>query len=172
MNAVGAAATVAGIALVVVGMTTRKRPMQITMQPGAVARTADEADAFYSDMYQALGITPTPELARFAQAWRLSEGGRAAWNPFNTKWKGGKSGDYIPNGVANYPDRAAGLAATVKTLRLRYYDDLRARMTAGAPAVDVAASPALKTWGTGDLVRRVLLANTGPIPYRSPLWGA
>jgi hypothetical protein len=91
---------------------------RINYAPGIVARTADEADAFYRDVYAGLGLTPTPELMRFAQAWRLSEAGRAAWNPFNTTWARGKASDYNTVGVGNYPDRAAGLAATVGTLRL------------------------------------------------------
>ena len=149
------------------GMASR-----INYAPGIVARTADEADAFYRDVYAGLGLTATPELMRFAQAWRLSEAGKAAWNPFNTTWSRGKQSDYNTVGVGNYPDRAAGLAATVGTLRLRYYRDLRDRMARGSLAVDIASSPDLRTWGTRDLVRRVLLANPGAIPYRSPLYGA
>lgn len=167
-----AASAVGVVALALLVRSRRRRVSRITYLPGIIARTPEEADDFYRDVYAGLGVQPTEDLLRFMRAWRLAEGGRAAWNPFNTKWKRGKASDYIPNGVANYPDRATGLAATLGTLRLRYYADLRSRMAAGAPAVDVASSADLKVWGTGDLVRRVLVANPGAIPYRSPIYGA
>lgn len=166
-----AASAVGVVALALLVRSQRRRVSRITYLPGIIARTPDEADDFYRDVYAGLGLQPTPELMRFARAWRLSEGGKASWNPWNTTWTRGKASDYNSVGVGNYPNRASGLAATVGTLRLRYYRDLRARMARGSLAVDIASSPDLRTWGTRDLVRRVLVANPGDIPYRSPLWG-
>lgn len=129
-----------------------------------------EALAFYVDVLRGLNLTPSYNRIRFLSAWRVAEGGQATWNPFNTTWTGGASSWYNSVGVRNYPTREAGLAATLGTLRLRYYPDLRARLERDDPAELVAKSPNLKTWGTGRGVARVLAAHPGAIPYSAPMF--
>jgi len=144
--------------------------------PGRFALSEAEADRFYLDVLAALQLAPTDNRLRFARAWRLAEGGEATWNPWNTTWAGKvapgvRASKYNGAGVGNYATRADGVAATVKTLRLRYYADLRARLARDDTPELVAQSPDLRTWGTGAGVARMLTAFPGAIPYRSPLFG-
>lgn len=144
--------------------------------PGRYALSEADADAFYIDVLSELGLASTPNRLRFARAWRLAEGAEATWNPFNTTWAGRVSpgvreSKYNSVGVGNYATRADGVAATAKTLRLRYYADLRARLQRDDTAELVAQSPDLRTWGTGAGVSRMLAAFPVEIPYRSPLFG-
>ena len=144
--------------------------------PGRFALSEAEADRFYADVLAELQLTPTDNRLRFARAWRLAEGAEAAWNPWNTTWAGKvspgvRASKYNSAGVGNYATRADGVAATAKTLRLRYYADLRARLTRDDTPGLVAQSPDLRTWGTGAGVARMLLAFPDAIPYRSPLFG-
>ena len=141
-------------------------------QPPMHPLSETDAIAFYADVLKGLGMPPTYNRMRFLTAWRQAEGGRATWNPFNTTWIGGASGMFNPAGVRHYPTREAGLHATVSTMRLRYYPDLRERLQRDDPAELVAESPNLTTWGTGHGVARVLAGNASVIPYRSPLWAS
>ncbi len=143
---------------------------------GRYALSEADADAFYVEVLGQLGLASSPNRLRFMRAWRLAEGAEATWNPFNTTWAGTKapgvrSSRYNSAGVGNYATRVDGVAATVKTLRLRYYADLRARLARDDAPELVALSPDLRTWGTGAGVSRVLAAFPGSIPYRSPLFG-
>lgn len=139
--------------------------------PGRYPLPEAEADAFYADVLLALGMPATTNRLRFMRAWRQAEGAEATWNPFNTTWARGRASRYNSVGVGNYATRADGLLATAGTLRLRYYTDLRARLSRDDAPELVALSPDLKTWGTGAGVSRVLAAFPGAIPYRSPLFG-
>lgn len=139
--------------------------------PGRYPLSEVDADAFYADVLLALGMPATPNRLRFMRAWRQAEGAEATFNPFNTTWARGRASKYNSVGVGNYATRADGLLATAGTLRLRYYTDLRARLSRDDAPELVALSPDLKTWGTGAGVSRVLAAFPGAIPYRSPLYG-
>ena len=139
--------------------------------PGRYALSEADADAFYVDVLRALGMPATENRLRFMRAWRLAEGAEATWNPFNTTWSRGRASKYNSVGVGNYATREDGLRASVGTLRLRYYVDLRARLQRDDPPAVVALSPDLRTWGTGAGVSRMLAAFPGVIPYRSPLYG-
>lgn len=164
------AVALAGGLAAVVFLSKRARAGGKVVQPPIHPITEPEAIAFYADVLRGLGMTPTYNRMRFLTAWRAAEAGRATWNPFNTMWNGGSSGLFNPQGVKHYPTREAGLHATVATLKLRYYPDLRNRLQADDPAELVAQSPNLTTWGTGAGVARVLAANPGAIAYRSPLY--
>lgn len=168
------AVTVRPLALVgVVGLVAvvAARSRASTSRGARVVQLSEsDALAFYVDTLRAMGMPATFNRLRFLSAWRVAEGGRASWNPFNTTWSGGASSRYNHVGVRNYPNRAAGLAATVGTLRLRYYVDLRDRLQRDDPAEVIASSPNLRTWGTGGGVARVLQASPGPIAYSAPMF--
>lgn len=81
-------------------------------------------------------------------AWLACEASGAANNPFNTTlpWPG--STDYLPNGVRNYPDFSAGVAATVATLQGGQYGAIiRALRTSASRAV-FAGAVGSSPWGT------------------------
>lgn len=137
---------------------------------------------------------PTPTLTvdhlRFMHAWRLAEGGKATWNPWNTTWRGGSIKTYNSAGVGQYATAESGILATTKTLKLKYYRDLVTRMTTpDATAEYIAASPDLVTWRRGfkpddgrAYVAGILASYPKPadgkgangitgIPYRYPIYG-
>lgn len=136
--------------------------------------------------------SPTWEHMRFFDAWRLAEGGKAAWNPFNTTWRTGSVKTYNKAGVGQYQTMRDGEIANAKTIRLRYYRDLARRLAdPNATAEQIAASPDLVIWRRGfkpddghPYVAGILksypmpktqeeiekLGKTG-IPYRYPIYG-
>lgn len=135
-------------------------------------------------------MPPTWEQLRFFDAWRVSEGGKATWNPLNTTWRGGSIKTYNSAGVGQYATEDDGVIATFKTINLRYYRDLKARIIdPNATAEEMAASPNLVTWRRGfkpddghPYVSGVLrtypktpeaIAKHGKtaIPYRYPIYG-
>lgn len=99
-----------------------------------------------------MGIAVTHERLRLLGAWALAEGGMARFNPLNTTMKLNGTTEYNRAGVRNYSDAVQGIAATMLTLRLPFYDDLVTAMrTDGltAEAMVARGSRALDTWGTG-----------------------
>lgn len=165
-----AAAFVGGVAAVVLLTRPRYKVWRKVIRVDEYPLPETDAIAFYADVLRGLNLSPTYDRMRYLTAWRLAEGGRATWNPFNTTWAGGSAGNFNAVGVKHYPTREAGLHATIATLRLRYYTDLRARLERDDPAEVVAESPNLRTWGTGHGVARVLAAHAGALPYRAPLY--
>src|SRR4051812_5622023 len=117
---------------------------------------------FYRAVLKGLGVNETPEKIKFLQAWRQGEGGQARNNPFNTSMDvpGDADTKYNSHGVRNYPDRQTGLDATVATLKLSYYKeivDLLQKDT--VTAKELAHTTALKKWGTGEMVKKVLASG-------------
>ena len=74
--------------------------------------------------------------------------------------------NYNSVGVKNYPDMSTGIMATVKTLKLPYYEDLMQMLNDdGITAEELASSKDLETWGTGGLVSKVIKrGNINPKP--------
>jgi hypothetical protein len=114
---------------------------------------------FYKAVLQGLGVNETPEKIKFLQAWRQGEGGQARNNPFNTSKDVPGTADtkYNSHGVRNYPDRQTGLAATIATLKLDHYKEIVDLLKEDdVTAVELAHTAALKKWGTGKMVAKVL----------------
>lgn len=114
---------------------------------------------FYKAVLKKLGVNETKEKIKFLMAWRQGEGGKAKNNPFNTSKDipGTVDSKYNSHGVRNYPDRKTGLRATVATLQLSHYKDLVALLKKDTvTALELASSAALKKWGTGKMVLKVL----------------
>lgn len=106
------------------------------------------------DLVAALGEGPSNERAWFFRAWHLCEGGTARFNPLNTTLRLVGSTDYNAAGVQHYSDRLMGLAATLLTLRLSYYDDIRKALhepRISAPRILAKSERAIRIWGTNPL---------------------
>jgi peptidoglycan hydrolase-like protein with peptidoglycan-binding domain len=140
-------------------------------KPGTVALTSQEDEDFYKAILTSLGANVTAEKLKFLKAWRQAEGGKAKNNPFNTTKAMEVDGvtNYNSTGVKNYPDRQTGLAATVKTLQLPYYSELLTKLKNDSITADeLANTDDLSTWGTGDLVAKVISGKAiNPPPISS-----
>lgn len=135
-------------------------------------------DERYKRILKGVGAPITDENMKFMYAWRQGEGGKAAFNPFNTTMKTSKSKFYnclkrkegkCTSGVMNYTSEQEGIQATIDTLKLDYYDCITdgLKNNIGAKKIARSCRKALKTWGTGDLVAKVLdgkRLNPSPIP--------
>jgi len=124
-------------------------------------------DEIYKKILTGIGAPHTKENMKFFYAWRQAEGGKAKYNPFNTtkKMEGStfynclkrKSGK-CSGGVRNYKSESQGVDATIKTLKLDFYDCITDGLKGdiGARKISRKCRKELKTWGTGDLVATVL----------------
>lgn len=138
----------------------------------AEAKVEQEIDistdlGFYKAILKELGVRETKEKIKFLMAWRQGEGGKAKNNPFNTSKHipGTKDSKYNSHGVRNYPNRKIGLDATVATLRLGHYKEILALLKKDdVTAHQLAHTKALKKWGTGEMVKKVLRGRVNPPP--------
>lgn len=111
----------------------------------------------YAKIIETLGAPITEENLKFMYAWRQAEGKGGINNPFNTTWKLPNSTVMNKHGVRNYQTIQDGISATVKTLNNRRYKCIVDGLRRDIGAMNIAKCPAMKTWGTGDLVQKVLL---------------
>lgn len=145
---------------------------------GTTKRSIAETTTFVTDVLKGIGIpSPNAYQIKFAEAWRQKEGAQAAWNPFNTTLKVQDSLRYNiiseTIGVQNYPNRQAGLDATIKTLNSRYYTDLVTAIKAIKD--DATANAALQAlhnspWGT-KFNPFPAAANVSKLGLTDPIWG-
>jgi hypothetical protein len=111
----------------------------------------------YAKIIEILGAPITEENLKFMYAWRQAEGKGGINNPFNTTWKLPNSTVMNNHGVRNYETIQDGISATVKTLNNKRYKCIVDGLRGDIGAMNIAKCPAMKTWGTGDLVQKVLL---------------
>jgi peptidoglycan hydrolase-like protein with peptidoglycan-binding domain/predicted nucleotidyltransferase len=114
---------------------------------------------FYTEILTGVGAPITDENLKFFYAWRKGEGGKATNNPFNTTFKLSKDSgisNYNSAGVKNYSTPNYGIEATVKSLLLPYYTCIVDGLKSDIGSDKLSKCPSLKTWGTGDLVAKVL----------------
>ena len=114
---------------------------------------------FYTAILTGIGAPITDENIKFFYAWRKAEGGKATNNPFNTTFKLNKDSgitNYNDAGVKNYSTPNYGIEATVKTLLLPYYTCIIDGLKNDIGSSKISECESLKTWGTGDLVAKVL----------------
>ena len=124
----------------------------------------EEDKSFYENLLKNIGAPITDENLKFLYAWRQSEGGKATNNPFNTTFKLSKDtnlSNYNSVGVKNYSKSEYGIEATVKTLLNGRYSCIVDGLRDDIGAENISKCESLKTWGTGDLVTKVL--NAGKI---------
>jgi hypothetical protein len=113
---------------------------------------------FYEAVLRGVRAPVTGNTLALIYAWRQTEGGKATYNPFNTTWKKPGSTLYGKNtaGVQNYLTPQDGVDATVQTLTMSRYAPIVALLQADTPPREVAATILASSWGTGDLIVRVL----------------
>jgi hypothetical protein len=111
-----------------------------------------------------LGITPTPAVRQYFQAWARAEGGDAENNPFNTTQEGfGSIGSYNSVGVQRYGDPLQGLKATATTLQNGRYGNILQALKQGTDPMAMAQALAASPWGTGGLVEKILGGGGGGV---------
>jgi peptidoglycan hydrolase-like protein with peptidoglycan-binding domain len=111
---------------------------------------------FYEKLLTELGAPVTSENLKYLYAWRQAEGKGGKYNPFNTTWKRPGSTKMNSAGVQNYVSLEDGMIATLKTLRNGFYDCIVNGLKNDIGAAQISKCPSLKTWGTGDLVAKVV----------------
>lgn len=127
--------------------------------------TGSTDSEFYTTLLQVLQAPVTQENMKFLLAWRQAEGRGGINNPFNTTWDMPGSTTMNSAGVRNYQTTRDGLVATVKTLKNGRYDCILNGLKNDMGAERIAQCESLKTWGTGDLVAKVIRSyNSGAKP--------
>lgn len=120
---------------------------------------------FYAKLLENLGAPITEENLKFLYAWRQAEGKGGDYNPFNTSWDLPGSVSMNSHGVKDYKSLEDGMIATVKTLKSSRYICILNGLRQNIGADNIARCESLKTWGTGDLVSKVLSTyNSGASP--------
>ena len=127
---------------------------------------------FYKKLLQKLGAQSTDENLKFLYAWRQSEGKAGKYNPFNTTQPMPGATNFNSVGVKNYASMDDGLNATIKTLNNGRYNCIvnGLKNNIGAKKITQDCSNELKTWGTGDLIAKVISGyDSGASPKISSL---
>lgn len=120
---------------------------------------------FYAKLLENLGAPITDENMKFLYAWRQAEGKGGKYNPFNTSWKLPGSVSVNSHGVKSYQSLEDGMIATVKTLKKPIYGCIVNGLKDDIGASQIAKCESLKTWGTGDLLGKVVNGyNSGAKP--------
>ncbi len=120
---------------------------------------------FYAKLLENLGAPVSEENLKFLYAWRQSEGKAGKFNPFNTTWDLPGSTNFNSVGVKNYQTLGDGMVATIKTLKNGRYNCIVDGLRNDIGADNIAKCESLKTWGTGDLVGKVVASyNAGSNP--------
>lgn len=119
-----------------------------------VAGTTDEN--FYKKLLEYLGAPVSDENMKFILAWRQAEGKGGRYNPFNTTQKLNNSTKMNSVGVQHYNSAEDGMRATLKTLNNGRYNCIVNGLRNDIGASEIAKCQSLKTWGTGDLVAKVI----------------
>jgi len=125
---------------------------------------------FYAKLLENLGAPVSEENLKFLYAWRQAEGKAGKFNPFNTTHKMPNATDFNSVGVKNYQTLQDGMVATIKTLKNGRYNCIVDGLKNDIGASNIAKCESLKTWGTGDLVAKVVSSyNAGSNPKVSSL---
>lgn len=109
-------------------------------------------ESWARDLLTRMGYPVTTENMTSVMAWQIQEGGHfnnaATYNPLNTTLGHKTYGSMNSVGVATYPDYETGMAQTIKTINLRYYDKIRADLKASADPATTTADIKASPWGT------------------------
>jgi hypothetical protein len=125
---------------------------------------------FYMKLLENLDAPVTDENLKFLYAWRQAEGKAGTFNPFNTTWDLPNSTNFNKVGVKNYTTLEDGMVATVKTIKNGRYNCILQGLRDDIGADKISKCESLKTWGTGDLVAKVVSSyNSGSNPKVSGL---
>jgi len=127
---------------------------------------------FYEKLLTNLGAPTSKENLKFLYAWRQSEGKAGKYNPFNTTQGMPGASNFNSVGVKNYSSLEDGLNATLKTLKNGRYNCIVNGLKGdiGAKKISTNCISDLQTWGTGDLVAKVVSGyEKGATPKPSSL---
>jgi len=113
-------------------------------------------DAFYRAILEGIGAPVTNNNMAYLYAWRQSEGGKAAFNPFNTTQKAEGATNYNSVGVKNYTSAEQGVAATVKTIINGRYESIINSLKMDKPPMETAEALVASPWGTSGLIKKVI----------------
>jgi hypothetical protein len=103
---------------------------------------------FAEAVLQDLGVPQSGASVDALVAVMVGEGTAAGWNPCATEEKAPGSVDFNEAGVQTYPSFAAGVAATVKTLKDGDYGMVRVELGQAVDAKAIVTAWALSPWGT------------------------
>lgn len=122
----------------------------------------------YVMILKQLGAPVTDENMKFLYAWRQAEGRLGANNPFNTSYNMPNSRVVNSHGVRSYATIEDGIKATVRTLNSTKYDYscIVNGLKRNVGAKNIARCGSLKTWGTGDLIKKVIDGYENGAPPR------
>jgi hypothetical protein len=127
-----------------------------------------DAKRFAEDVLHGLGIKPSKGALRAMDAWIRAEGGHtngARFNWLNTTMPAPGAGNTGTQGnIKVYRSYEQGVEATVKTLKLGFYDGIRHALKKG-DAMGAVKAVESSPWGTGGLAVKVL----GGTPARAPV---
>lgn len=119
----------------------------------------------YEKILEGIGAPVTDENIKFMLAWRQSEQSSAKFNPFSTTQNMSGAISINSAGVKSYRTLEDGVVATIKTLKNGKYNCIVNGLVNNIGSENIARCESLKTWGTGDLVSRVLAGyNSGAEP--------
>jgi peptidoglycan hydrolase-like protein with peptidoglycan-binding domain len=119
----------------------------------------------YQKILESLGAPTSEENMKFMIAWRQAEGSGGKYNPFNTTQNMPGAVSINSHGVKSYLTLEDGIVATIKTLRNGRYNCIINGLVNDIGAENIAKCESLKTWGTGNLVSKVIAGyNRGASP--------
>ena len=143
-----------------------------TDEPKDVDLSGMSDEEFYKKLLRELGAPTSKENLKFLYAWRQSEGKAGKYNPFNTTHKLPNTTNFNSVGVKNYASIEDGLNATLKTLKNGRYNCIvnGLKNDIGAKKISTDCLSELKTWGTGELLSKVVTSyEKGAKPKPSSL---
>ncbi|MGN6377651.1 MAG: hypothetical protein ACTHNU_01735 [Gaiellales bacterium] len=109
--------------------------------------------AWAVSLLDALGAPRCQSNLTAVVSWETAENTGAAWNPLATTLTAPGSGRYNHAGVRDFPSQAEGIAATVDTLRLGYYDHgygwIVYRLSQCAPSIVTVRAVNASDWCAG-----------------------
>lgn len=111
---------------------------------------------FYKQVLSGIGAPITDNNMAFVYAWRQSEGGKAAFNPFNTTQNAEGTTKYNSVGVRNYTSAEQGIAATIKTITNGRYGSIIDSLKQDSPPMETAEALVASPWGTSSLIKKVI----------------
>ena len=119
----------------------------------------------YEKILEGIGAPITDENLKFMIAWRQAEGSGGKNNPFNTTQNMPGATSINSDGVKSYTSINDGVVATIKTLKNGRYNCIVNGLVNDIGSENIARCESLKTWGTGDLVSKVIAGyNRGAEP--------
>lgn len=110
----------------------------------------------FQKILEGIGAPISDENIKFMVAWSQAEGKGGKYNPLNTTHEMPGSISINNHGVKSYRTLEDGIIATIKTLKNGRYNCIINGLVNDIGADKIAKCESLKTWGTGDLVSKVI----------------